>query len=139
MEDDRIAVLEAQLAQAKQIADEADRKYEEVKHLRRIPAKRTDSESLSLFFRRPPLPTWQTFLNGLRFKNVLSLISRKASSFSVSFNLFSVEKNAAVLKIFSNDAVYFAEIKYRGVIRARQSQNGALTVHSSTFFKASCT
>lgn len=31
MEDDRIAVLEAQLAQAKQIADEADRKYEEVK------------------------------------------------------------------------------------------------------------
>ena len=31
MEDDRIAVIEAQLAQAKQIADEADRKYEEVK------------------------------------------------------------------------------------------------------------
>jgi|688.fasta_scaffold1282373_1 hypothetical protein len=31
MEDDRIAIIEAQLAQAKQIADEADRKYEEVK------------------------------------------------------------------------------------------------------------
>ena len=36
MEDDRIAVLEAQLAQAKQIADEADRKYEEVTHQRRF-------------------------------------------------------------------------------------------------------
>jgi tropomyosin 1 len=30
MEDDRIAILEQQLAQAKQIAEEADRKYEEV-------------------------------------------------------------------------------------------------------------
>jgi len=30
MEDDKVAVLEAQLAQAKQIAEEADRKYEEV-------------------------------------------------------------------------------------------------------------
>ena len=29
-EDDKVAVLEAQLAQAKQIAEEADRKYEEV-------------------------------------------------------------------------------------------------------------
>lgn len=31
MEDDKMAILEAQLAQAKQIAEEADRKYEEVK------------------------------------------------------------------------------------------------------------
>ena len=31
MEDDRVAILETQLAQAKQIAEEADRKYEEVK------------------------------------------------------------------------------------------------------------
>lgn len=30
MEDDRVAILETQLAQAKQIAEEADRKYEEV-------------------------------------------------------------------------------------------------------------
>lgn len=30
MEDDRVAVLEAQLAQAKLIAEEADKKYEEV-------------------------------------------------------------------------------------------------------------
>jgi tropomyosin 1 len=30
MEDDRVSVLEAQLAQAKLIAEEADRKYEEV-------------------------------------------------------------------------------------------------------------
>lgn len=30
MEDDKLAILEAQLAQAKQIAEEADRKYEEV-------------------------------------------------------------------------------------------------------------
>jgi len=30
MEDDKVAILEAQLAQAKQIAEEADRKYEEV-------------------------------------------------------------------------------------------------------------
>ena len=31
MEDDRVAILEAQLAQAKLIAEEADKKYEEVK------------------------------------------------------------------------------------------------------------
>ena len=31
MEDDRLAILETQLAQAKQIAEEADKKYEEVK------------------------------------------------------------------------------------------------------------
>jgi tropomyosin-1 len=30
MEDDRISILEAQLAQAKLIAEEADKKYEEV-------------------------------------------------------------------------------------------------------------
>ena len=32
MEDDRVAILEAQLAQAKLIAEEADKKYEEVDH-----------------------------------------------------------------------------------------------------------
>jgi hypothetical protein len=32
LEDDRIAILEAQLAQAKLIAEEADKKYEEVKY-----------------------------------------------------------------------------------------------------------
>lgn len=31
MEDDRVAILESQLAQAKQIAEEADKKYEEVR------------------------------------------------------------------------------------------------------------
>ena len=30
MEDDRVAILEGQLAQAKLIAEEADKKYEEV-------------------------------------------------------------------------------------------------------------
>ena len=30
MEDDRVAILEAQLAQARLIAEEADKKYEEV-------------------------------------------------------------------------------------------------------------
>jgi hypothetical protein len=35
MEDDKVAIIEAQLAQAKQIADEADRKYEEVNQLRK--------------------------------------------------------------------------------------------------------
>ena len=33
MEDDRVAILEAQLAQAKLIAEEADKKYEEVLRL----------------------------------------------------------------------------------------------------------
>ena len=33
MEDDRVAILEAQLAQAKLIAEEADKKYEEVRFL----------------------------------------------------------------------------------------------------------
>ena len=31
MEDDRVAILETQLAQAKLIAEEADKKYEEVR------------------------------------------------------------------------------------------------------------
>ena len=34
MEDDRVAILEAQLAQAKLIAEEADKKYEEVESYR---------------------------------------------------------------------------------------------------------
>lgn len=33
MEDDRVAILEAQLSQAKLIAEEADKKYEEVRHI----------------------------------------------------------------------------------------------------------
>lgn len=33
MEDDRVAILEAQVAQAKLIAEEADKKYEEVQNL----------------------------------------------------------------------------------------------------------
>lgn len=32
MEDDRVGILETQLAQAKHIAEEADKKYEEVRH-----------------------------------------------------------------------------------------------------------
>jgi hypothetical protein len=36
MEDDRVGILEAQLAQAKLIAEEADKKYEEVAHLNMI-------------------------------------------------------------------------------------------------------
>ena len=34
MEDDRTTALESQLGQAKQIAEEADKKYEEVRDLR---------------------------------------------------------------------------------------------------------
>ena len=34
MEDDRVAILEAQVAQAKLIAEEADKKYEEVSLLK---------------------------------------------------------------------------------------------------------
>ena len=42
MEDDRVAILEAQLAQAKLIAEEADKKYEEVEfHRRACPLKCT--------------------------------------------------------------------------------------------------
>lgn len=33
MEDDRVAILESQLAQAKLIAEEADKKYEEVQQI----------------------------------------------------------------------------------------------------------
>ena len=38
MEDDRISYLESQLAQARQIAEESDKKYEEVRMLLRKPA-----------------------------------------------------------------------------------------------------
>lgn len=37
MEDDRVAILEAQLAQAKLIAEESDKKYEEVKYALTFP------------------------------------------------------------------------------------------------------
>lgn len=36
MEDDRVAILETQLTQAKLIAEEADKKYEEVRAPKRI-------------------------------------------------------------------------------------------------------
>ena len=36
MEDDRVAILEAQLAQAKLIAEEADKKYEEVNYTKPV-------------------------------------------------------------------------------------------------------
>ena len=42
MEDDRVAILEAQLAQAKLIAEEADKKYEEV--VRKLAMVETDLE-----------------------------------------------------------------------------------------------
>ena len=48
MEDDRVAILEAQLAQAKLIAEEADKKYEEVTSKNVL--LRPSSKSLALFF-----------------------------------------------------------------------------------------
>lgn len=45
MEDDRVSLLEQQLAQAKLIAEEADKKYEEVGH---VPAKMKRKSFLSL-------------------------------------------------------------------------------------------
>ncbi len=47
MEDDRLAILETQLAQAKQIAEEADKKYEEVrkKNFHCCPYLRTSERS----------------------------------------------------------------------------------------------
>lgn len=45
MEDDRVAVLEAQLSQAKLIAEEADKKYEEV-----LLQKKKNKTKLYIFF-----------------------------------------------------------------------------------------
>jgi hypothetical protein len=69
MEDDRVAILESQLAQAKLIAEEADKKYEEV----RKSAGKTKTDALSL---PPPpasgfLPDWDKTLGQ---KQVLLLI-----------------------------------------------------------------
>lgn len=47
MEDDRVSLLEQQLAQAKLIAEEADKKYEEVGHERA-----NEKENISIFSRR---------------------------------------------------------------------------------------
>ena len=47
MEDDRVSLLEQQLAQAKLIAEEADKKYEEVGH---EPAN--EKKKISIFSRR---------------------------------------------------------------------------------------
>ena len=44
-EEDRVAIVEQQLAQAKLIAEEADKKYEEVK----LQLKKTTQKSSSLF------------------------------------------------------------------------------------------
>ena len=64
MEDDRIAVIEAQLAQAKQIADEADRKYEEVKS--------TENKFVGdLRFPRIGTPNFATHTNTMRCENIL--------------------------------------------------------------------
>lgn len=47
MEDDRVAILEAQLAQAKQIAEEADKKYEEVVYSTNLFKKKVRDDTLS--------------------------------------------------------------------------------------------
>lgn len=46
MEDDRVAILEAQLAQAKLIAEESDKKYEEVNRFNIIPLTFTPTDDL---------------------------------------------------------------------------------------------
>lgn len=46
MEDDRVAILEAQLSQAKLIAEEADKKYEEVVQLNILNNKKLGNESV---------------------------------------------------------------------------------------------
>lgn len=52
MEDDRVSLLEQQLAQAKLIAEEADKKYEEVGHV-------TAKQDVSLSIRR----VWQRIID----------------------------------------------------------------------------
>lgn len=49
MEDDRVSLLEQQLAQAKLIAEEADKKYEEVGH---VTAKQDVSSSVCRVWQR---------------------------------------------------------------------------------------
>jgi hypothetical protein len=51
MEDDRVAILESQLAQAKLIAEEADKKYEEVRF------EPSHKDKLIFFARRRPRPS----------------------------------------------------------------------------------
>lgn len=52
MEDDRVSLLEQQLAQAKLIAEEADKKYEEVGHQRTKSEKIEGKPFISLYQRR---------------------------------------------------------------------------------------
>ena len=55
MEDDRVAILEAQLAQAKLIAEEADKKYEEVEFggLKLHSKEMSQKQKINLFQSKP--------------------------------------------------------------------------------------
>ena len=79
MEDDRLAVLENQLGQAKQIAEEADKKYEEV----RESIRQGSSYHLRLLLFSTihpifsaPIGIWCA-LSGLKFDSPSSLFSRE--------------------------------------------------------------
>jgi len=89
MEDDRIAIIEAQLAQAKQIADEADRKYEEVKFgssasvsakSHRLQKEQNIFELSSRLSIDSDCPNYKA-----RFKNVFNFYFSRLSSFHLSF------------------------------------------------------
>jgi len=54
MEDDRVAILEAQLAEAKRIAEETDKKYDEVRILERNALLCLSGDGTLLL---PPLPS----------------------------------------------------------------------------------
>lgn len=66
MEDDRVSLLEQQLAQAKLIAEEADKKYEEVGH---VPAnKKKNNIFAAIVWKRILYSFWRIEIHFINFK-----------------------------------------------------------------------
>lgn len=73
MEDDRVSLLEQQLAQAKLIAEEADKKYEEVGHVpankKLIFSRQSFGSEFCIYFDEP------RFIHFINFKRYRCLIN----------------------------------------------------------------
>lgn len=73
MEDDRVSLLEQQLAQAKLIAEEADKKYEEVGHVpankKIIFSRQSFGSEFCIYFDEP------RFIRFINFKHYRCLIN----------------------------------------------------------------
>ena len=92
MEDDRVAILEAQLAQAKLIAEEADKKYEEVRREQNLRSTSGDGREgctrLSHNFQKRRCFERNNFVSVAQLHNILSHVFNTQSDNPSSLKLF---------------------------------------------------